>query len=380
MKVVLAVDALTPPLSGIGRYTWELASRLALDSSIDQLHFYRNGYWIRNPSALLDPSLSAAGPHAYKQLAPRWSSVKSLRWIGGVIRCKGAIFHGPNYFLPPCTDRGAITVHDLSIFKFPETHPVERIRQFEKHFSLSIQRADHLITDTQTTREEVIRFLGWPEDRVTAVHLGVSERFRPQEFCQTEPILTRYGLQYAGYALCVSTLEPRKRIDRLLDAYSLLPAQIRDRFPLILIGARGWLNEDLHLKITAGTRAGWLKYLGFVPEEDLPIIFAGARLFIYPSIYEGFGLPVAEAMASGVPVVTSKFSCLPEVTQGAAMLIDPDDIEDFCTIIHRGLDDDEWRAKANSAGLSIAKSYRWSRCIKDTVLVYRKIMHGQVGQ
>lgn len=369
MKVVLAVDALTPPLSGIGRYTWELANRLTNRPEVDSLGFYMNGYWVKDPATMLVPSAPGEKPE-YKRLAGILSATKWLRKTTANIRCRNALFHGPNFFLPPCADTGVITVHDLSVLKYPETHPAERIRHYEMYFAGSIDRASHLITVSQTTRQEVIDYLGVPENRVTCVYNGVSDNFQTMSVETLQPILPRHELSPGGYSLCVSTLDPRKRIDRLIDAYALLPADLRHRFPLILVGPSGWLNEELNLKIAEATRAGWLKYLGFVPEEDLPYIFAGARLFIYPSIYEGFGLPVVESMASGVPVITSKFSCLPEVSQGAALLIDPDDIEHFSTTIQQGLTDDEWRSTAIMMGLSVAQKYRWERCVEDTLSVY----------
>ena len=343
MKLILSVEALTPPLSGIGRYNWELAQRMRHHPEIDSIDFYRNGRWIADPASLLDP---ATKKHPFHIPPPGW-----LRKINARIKCHGAVFHGPNFFLPPCADIGVVTIHDLSVFKFPETHPAERIKHFERDFSRSMDMATHLITDTETVRQEVIEFLGWPEDRISSVSLGVSEKFSPHSPAALELVLSHYGLRSGGYCLCVSTLEPRKRIDRLLDAYALLPLTLRMRFPLTLIGPEGWLNESLLQTISQGRRAGWLKYLGFVPEDDLPLLFAGARLFLYPSIYEGLGLPVIEAMASGVPVVTSNQSCLPEVTQGAALLIDPDDIESFSLALTQGLEDEEWRSKSQKKDL-----------------------------
>lgn len=368
MKLVLSVEALTPPLSGIGRYNWELAQRMPHQPAIDSLSFYRNGRWIAEPASLLAPATKKC---PFRIPPPRW-----LRTINARIKCRGAVFHGPNFFLPPCADIGVVTIHDLSVFKFPETHPAERIRHFERDFSRSMAQAGHLITDTETIRQEVIEFLGWPEDRITSIPLGVSEQFSPRTPEHIQSVLSEYDLKAGAYCLCVSTLEPRKRIDRLLNAYALLPMALRVRYPLALIGPKGWLNESLLQTIEQGRRAGWLKYLGFVPEEDLPLLFAGARLFVYPSIYEGFGLPVIEAMASGIPVVTSDQSCLPEVTLGAALLINPDDIDAFSTALEQGLEDEVWRGQARKSGLSVAGQYQWERCINDTITVYQRALGG----
>ncbi|MFC7206844.1 glycosyltransferase family 4 protein [Comamonas endophytica] len=143
--------------------------------------------------------------------------------------------------------------------------------------------------------------------------------------------------------------------------------------PLVLVGGTGWLSDDLHATIERLAAQGWLRYLGFVPEADLPALYAGAQAFVYPSIYEGFGLPVLEAMASGVPVVTSIFTSLPEVTQGAARLVDPDDIDALALGIHTALCDEAWRATACETGLEKARNFTWSRCVEQTIDVYRQV-------
>ena len=296
-----------------------------------------------------------------------------MRDIRLKMECRSAVFHGPNYFLPECADCGVATIHDLSIFRYPETHPIERIKQFEKLFHSTLQRAQHLITDTEAIRQEVIAMFSWPADRITAVHLGVADSFRPLSPEGAGQVLGQYGLSHGAYCLCVSTIEPRKKIDALLGVYARLPVEMRRYYPLILVGSVGWKSEEVHRQIEQACAEGWLKYYGFVPEQDLPVLYAGARLFIYPSSYEGFGLPVLEAMASGVPVVTSNSSSLPEVAGGAALLIDPDDVDMLADNVHRGLTDEVWRATASSHGLAVAGRFTWNRCVEETVKVYGRL-------
>lgn len=383
LKVVLSVEALTPVLTGIGRYAWELASRMPSHLGAECVRFYRQGRWVKDPGALLQSEQVSAHPSTRAGMKwPQWPdwvrrgfAQHRLRQVEG--QCRGHVFHGPNYFLPPCADLGVATVHDLSIFKYPQTHPLERIKHFEREFEQSISRAVHLITDSEATRLEVIDYLAWAPEKITAVALGVSNLFMPAQLFNA-PILTaclrRYGLVAQGYTLCVSTLEPRKKIERLLQAYQCLPARLRARYPLVLVGGSGWLSDDLHQDIERFSGQGWLRYLGFVSEADLPCLYAGACTFTFPSIYEGFGLPVLEAMASGVPVVASNRSSLPEVTQGAALLIDPDDITNFAANLVRSLEDEHWREAAIQRGLAVSRDRTWDQCVEKTAAVYKKIM------
>ena len=362
----MSVDALTPSLSGIGRYTWELSSRLAAVPGVDQLRFFRNGQWVRDPSTLLSEGHGASKRRGMR--FPRWA--RETYWRHAL---RGSVFHGPNYFLPRHVEKAVVTVHDLSVFKYPQTHPAARLKQFERDFADSMSRASRLITDSQATRLEVIDYLACSPDKVVCVPLGVSPQFAVKSSDGHAATLARHGLQANAYTLCVSTLEPRKKIGNLLAAYQRMPLALRNAYPLVLVGGYGWLSEDLHREIDGLLPQGWLRYLGVVPEQDLPGLYASARAFAYPSIYEGFGLPVLEAMASGVPVVTSNCSCLPELTQDAALLVNPDDIDALALGIHRSLCDDTWRTIAVDRGLAIASQLTWERCVARTADVYKSV-------
>jgi glycosyltransferase involved in cell wall biosynthesis len=373
VKLVLSVEALSLEPTGIGRYVWELAQRLPLHPLLDDVRFYRNGLWVKDPHSLVQ----AAVPPSPKTSHFRFKLPRSLRDWHIRFACKGRIFHGPNFFLPVCADVGVITVHDLSVFKFPETHPIERVRQFERDFARSLKQSAHVITDSQTTRNEVIAFTGLPASQVTSVALGVSEIYRPKDAKDLVNPLHKYGVSPGNYVLCVSTLEPRKKIDRLLAAWRQMPASLRLQFPLVLVGGKGWLNQTLHEEISHGESQGWIKRLGYVSEQDLPLLYAGAAVFVYPSTYEGFGLPPIEAMSCGVPVVVSNQSCLPEVTQGAALMVDPDDAAAFSSALEKSLTDVPWRQTAITAGHKVAASYTWENCTNETVAVYQKIAAGE---
>ena len=372
MKLIFSVEALAPQLTGIGRYTWELAQRLPAHAALEGVDFFRSGRWVTDLPKLLQasPAAGAASTVGLRKPIrwPRWARNFSMS-----LACRGRVLHGPNFFLPACADIGVITVHDLSVFKFPETHPAERVRQFEHDFSRSIAQAAHVVTDSHTTRAEVLAFTGLDASRVTAVPLGVSDAYMPRTDEQLAGQLQKYGLPARGYALCVSTLEPRKKIQQLLNAWEQLPVALRGEYPLVLAGSAGWLNEAIQTKIQRGSAQGWVKYLGFVEQSDLPALYAGAAVFVYPSTYEGFGLPPIEAMACGVPVVVSAQSCLPEVTQGAALTVDPDDVAAFVSTLEQSLTDSSWRLNAIAAGLKVAGSYTWQRCVNETVKVYQSV-------
>jgi glycosyltransferase involved in cell wall biosynthesis len=371
LKLVLSVESLSPNPTGIGRYTWELAQRLPAHPMLAGVRFYRHGRWVNNPRHFLEPE----APLHQNFPRIRIALPRRVRDWGIAIAGRGSVFHGPNFFLPTCADIGVITVHDLSVFKFPETHPADRLKQFERDFSRSVAQAAHVITDSQSTRAEVIAFAGLSANRVTAVPLGVSDAFRPMADQEAAGPLQKYGLTPRAYALCVSTLEPRKKVGELLAAWRLLPQGLRKAYPLILVGTNGWLSQALQVEIAQYEAQGWVKRLGYVPEQDLPLLYAGAAVFVYPSTYEGFGLPPIEAMACGVPVVVSDQSCLPEVTRGAALTVNPDDTVAFCQALQKSLTDAQWQEAAITAGHKVADTYTWQRCIDETVAVYRQLIH-----
>jgi alpha-1,3-rhamnosyl/mannosyltransferase len=213
-------------------------------------------------------------------------------------------------------------------------------------------------------------------ERITAVSLGVSPTFKQHSMAELRQPLEKYGLEKSSYILCVSTIEPRKKIRELLNAWRALPSSVRSKIRLVVAGGGGWLNSEL-LEELQGGMDGSVQYLGYVPEKELPALYAGAALFVYPSSYEGFGLPPVEAMASGVPVIVSNRSCLPEVTKGVAMVIDPDDIDAFALALQQGLTDQPWRAQAVAEGLEVASSYTWDRCAIQTRDVYQKVFDGR---
>jgi len=221
MNLIIAVDALIPPLTGIGRYTKELVSRIHTSNEIQKLKYYSNGRWVKAPLTI---------PITGKVTYESFSVPKALRplYLGQTM--KSSVFHSPNFFLPPAAEHGIATIHDLSVLKFPETHPIERVQQYERRLLMTLGIAQHLITPSETVRQEVIDYFGWPSHRITSIYNGVPDTFKPHSYDELQPVLKRHGLMPEGYTLCVSTIEPRKRIESLINAYALLPMQLRLRF------------------------------------------------------------------------------------------------------------------------------------------------------
>lgn len=382
ISLILAVDGIVPPLTGIGRYALELALGLATHPEIEDLRCFAHGLWVGpparakfqegtqpRPGALLRAALAGnrAAVRVYQRLVPQIS-----RW-----RLRGerdALFHSPSYMLPPFPGASIATVHDLSHVLYPQFHPAARVDYMNRAFPRTLRCATHLITDAESVRRELIARMGWAADRVTAVPLGVGAEFRPHAAAELRPLMQKLRLEAGGYSLCVGTIEPRKNIDRLLSAYEALPRGLRRMFPLVLAGAAGWRSAQTHSRIVRAQAENWLRYLSFVPQDELPALYAGARLFVYPSLYEGFGLPVLEAMASGTPVITSNVSSLPEVVGGAARLVEPQDVDSLRCALEDVLQDDEWRTAAGAAGLARAATFSWSECVDRTVSVYKKLM------
>jgi glycosyltransferase involved in cell wall biosynthesis len=381
MEVVLGVDAIKYPLTGIGRYAYELAKGLQFSSDIEKLYFLK-GVQIQTNLELIEatPNAVAGGKlnnrfrsllgsvspvvMAY-QLRLGWRQEKTLKPY------KNTIFHGPNYYLPKHDGPCVSTFHDLSIFKYPAFHPQARRAYMARELPKALKRADVIITDSNYTREEVIEYSGFDPSRVLAIPLAASEEFKPRTEIECQETLSKFQLIYKNYVLYAGTVEPRKNLNSLLDAYESLPEKLRLYTPLVVAGYKGWRSEDVHERLEKAHVAGWAKYLGFVSAKDLPVLFSAAKAFVYPSIYEGFGLPVLEALASGVPVVCSDASSLPEVAGEAALMCEHADVNTLTQLLIKSLEDQEWRQTAIRLGLQQAATFSWQKTVDKTIDAYK---------
>ena len=274
------------------------------------------------------------------------------------------VLHSPTFIMPAWRGRArhVLTIHDMSSFMFPQFHPsVRRGPLYESVVRGSIRRADVVSVPSRSVKTDIARLVPKVDPtRVRVIPCGINEVFRPRTEPELAPTLRRLGL-VRPYLLYLGTLDPRKNLPRLIEAFSLLNEQ---RYRLVLGGASGWApNESL-------TKAGRVQWLGYVAEIDLPFVYAGAALFVYPSFLEGFGFPPLEAMACGVPVIAANNSSLRENLAGAALLVQPDDSREIAAAMKTLLTDETARARAIAAGLKQVESFRWDRFAEQTFACY----------
>jgi len=380
LQVILSIDAVRFPLTGIGRYTLELGRhlpRVAPDLSLSFLQGGRLVPALPHESDLGTQPRSAPGAKLRALLQRHGLALHVAReWVSWRQRQalrphRAAVFHGPQFYLPGHAGPQVVTVHDLSVVRWPQYHPKGRAAVMQREIARAVEQAQVVLTDCAYTQAEVTAHYGLPADKVRAVPLACSPAFAPRTEQQLAPALTQWGLQAGGYALFTGTIEPRKNIAGLLDAYACLPMPLRQRWPLVLCGYQGWNSDDLHARIRNAQAQGWARHLGYVADAQLPMLMAGARVFAFPSMYEGFGLPVLEAMASGVPVVCSNNSSLPEVAGDAALMGPAEDTEMLAAHLAQALQDDAWREQARARGLIQAARFDWARCAALTADAYR---------
>jgi glycosyltransferase involved in cell wall biosynthesis len=271
------------------------------------------------------------------------------------------VLYSPDFALPPTRRacRALLTVHDLSFVHHPDAFVPPLRRYLERVVPRSIERADLVLADSAHTRSDLIKLFAVPRDRVEVIYPGVDARFRPQSKPdESSRLRERYAIGDRPYVLSVGTLQPRKNYVRLIQAFVRSQASRETNTQLLIAGRRGWLFEDI---LAEAEKHDSVRLLGFFEDRDLPALYRGAALFAFPSLYEGFGLPVLEAMACGVPVVCSRASSLPEVAGDAALLVDPLDVDALGEALTRALEDGDLRRRMVERGLVQAARYDWAR-------------------
>jgi len=284
------------------------------------------------------------------------------------------LFHATNYAAPHSrTTPLVITVHDLALLRFPALG-TPALRRLVRRVGADAARARRVIADSESTARDLRELLGVAAASLRVVYPGCDARFfAPLDPAASARVLERHGVA-PPYILHVGTLEPRKNLDRLVRAFAAARAAQRLPHRLVLCGASGWGSAALESLLAAPELADVVRCTGAVSHDDLPALYAGAALFAYPSLYEGFGLPPLEAMACGTPVLTSRVASLPEVVGDAAVLVDPYDEAALAATIAQVLGDAELRAGLAARGRARARQFTWERCARETLTVYREAL------
>lgn len=323
--------------------------------------------------------LSAPGVAAHSTRWPTHRPAARVLWEQlaqpQALKTVGAdLAHAPVYVGPlvaPC--HVVVTVHDLSFIRYPHLfRPANRLylRVFTR---LSVRRARRVIAVSRHTAGETVRLLRIPQEKVHVVYHGVDPIFRPRPAEKVESFRRRHGLP-ERFLLFVGTLEPRKNLVRLIEAFARCRADAGTY--LVLAGARGWYDEEIFATVERLGMGDRVLFPGHVPNAELPLWYNAATAFAYPSLYEGFGLPVLEALACGTPVLTSAASSLPEVAGDGALMVDPFCVEEIADGLHRLLTDESLRETVRRRGLENAARFTWPRTAAETVAVYQQALTG----
>jgi len=371
--IYLDISAAVHRRAGLGRYSEQLASALLREHPQKIALFYNLGHDGCYPSSLPAETVQCKVQLGYKPwrmavLAGQKGSIPFNRLVP-----KAALFHSTEHLLLPL--RGiptVLTVHDLIFKKYPEHHKKLNYFYLNMAMPLYCQKASAIIAVSESTKKDIIHYYGIADSKIHVVSEAASPLFAPPGAEKISLVRQKYNLP-EQFIIHLSTIEPRKNLDRLLDVL----LHLRHTFPklvLVLAGAKGWLYEDFFQRIEQDGLSDIVTSLGWVPDEDLPALLAAADLAVQPSLYEGFGLPILEHMASGQVVAASNNSSFPEVGGDAAVYFDPTNIEEMTAVIKRLLQDGDEYNRRRDLGLEQAAQFSWQRAAKETMAVYNTLL------
>ncbi len=359
--------------AGIGRYTRNLVAALADTDHENQYTLFCAG----------DAPAPAQWPANFSVRATRVPArALTIGWHKlnlpiTVERFSGDsdIFHSPDFTLPPLrTPRGVVTVHDLSFLRLPQCADPGLRDYLTENVPRAVRRASRVLADSNNTKRDVVDLLHVPDDKVSVIHAGVEPRFRPvRDVEQLARIRDRYRLP-EFFVLFVGTIEPRKNLGRLISAYSDLRRQAGLPHQLVISGARGWLYNDIYEQVARAGLTEDVLFPGFIDDSDLPALYTLADLFVFPSLYEGFGLPPLEAMACGTPVIASDNSSLPEVLGAAALLVPAEDTAAITDAMARVLGDATLRTRLADLGRAQATRFTWQSAARQLICAYQEVL------
>lgn len=377
-KILIDAVSLLSPLTGIGRYTYEISCRLQ-KLSIDKYEiFFNYGYHSKELYGLSN-NQSIAEQKA-KKLQAFIKKIPFLKKISRYIYAYMARFYQTTYdlyfqpsFIPNLNIKAKkvlCTIHDFSFMLQPHWHPKERIEYFNENFDL-VKKADHIITGSNFTKQEIIDYMQIPEDKISVIYHGVDpELYKPYPQNELQETKAKFSLPQ-NFLLFVGSIEPRKNLLTLLKAYNLLVKEEKDKLPLILVGFKGWENQEIMQEIEKNR--DYIRYLGYVTDNQLAHIYNLATMFVYPSLYEGFGLPPLEAMACGTPVIVSNVASLPEVCGDAALYVEPTDSSDIKNKILAIAKDENLREELSQKSKAQAALFSWDKSASEHFEVIKKV-------
>jgi len=372
LRIGIDYTAAVQQSAGIGRYTRHLVRALAaIDRENEYVLFAAVGRgrpvdedW---PSNFRVRSV----PLSDRTMAILWHRLRAPLPVEAFIG-KVDLFYSPDFVLPPTRARAILTVHDLSFIRVPECADPNLRAYLNRAVPRSVHRADLVLADSQNTKRDLVELLGVDPQRIEVVYPGVGKRFRPiEDRALLEGVRRRYDLP-ARFILGLGTLEPRKNFPRLIEAFASLRGERSASLHLVIAGRKGWLYKGIFAAVERLGLGERVAFPGFIADEDLPALYNLAELFVFPSLYEGFGLPPLEAMACGVPVVASNASSLPEVVGEAALTVDPLDVEGLAEAMRRLLDDDTLRARMIERGLERARTFTWQGAARKLLSTFKR--------
>lgn len=394
MRILINLWSGLGPPAGIGHYARQLAKALQQTAGPgDAVSVFPQGWMARCYELWTQPSPGRRGfrptsrrwPGPFRKLPalafPRATQLSTaLRewwhwYLGKRLRsqlraAKADWYHEPN-FVPLCFDvPTAVTIHDLSPLLYPQWHPDYRVRWLEKHLHSTFAHAQHILTVSEFTRQELIRHCGLAPERISVTYPGIRTVFRPWDRRVVRAALSKWGLPLE-FILYVGTLEPRKNLERVLRAYLHLPRSCRQAVPFVLVGKYGWGAESLaELIASTGPSEGVLA-IGYAPESWLALLYNGARALVYPSRYEGFGLPPVESLACGGAVVVSDLPVFRETLGPYATRIPAEDTDQWYAMLHRLVVRGETIGCPREAAVAWARRFSWENCARQTWQVFQ---------
>ncbi len=347
--------------TGTERYSYELIAALARIDHFNPYLLYSNG---------LPEALPPLGPNFNLRSLPLPRLWTHARLGPALLRERPGLLFVPAHVIPLLHPPSLVTIHDLGYLTFPEAHTARRRLELDLSTRWNLHAARHVIAISQATKDDLVRSYQVNPERISVIHHGLSADFRPvEDGAALQALRARYNL-HAPYFLYVGTIQPRKNLMRLIEAFAqALPAMSHDGATplLVLAGRQGWLSEAILRRAHELGIASAVRFLGYVPDHELPALLTAAQAFVFPSLYEGFGMPLLEAMACGTPVLTSTSSALPEVAGGAALLVEPTDRAALAAGLVRLASDSALRTNLRHLGFARAAQFTWERCARMTL-------------